>query len=111
MCREEDGMRCSQHHGGATGRRVAMTVVQRGGGTGTTSQAMDAYVADIQFIFALTEPRRGARGGLAPGDAGVCVERLGARRYGAESVHWSRRGTLDKVLLFLNVFVVHRGGL
>ena len=54
---------------------------------------------------------RGARGGLAPGDAGVCVERLGARRYGAGSVHWSRRGTLDKVLLFLNVFVVHERGL
>ena len=54
---------------------------------------------------------RGARGGLAPGDAGVCVERLGARRYGAGSVHWSRRGTLDKVLLFLNVFVVHESGL
>ena len=51
----------SQHHGGATGRRVTMTVVQRGGRTGMTSRAADADVADIQFVCAPRQPRRGER--------------------------------------------------
>ena len=36
---------------------------------------------------------------------GVC-RTAWSTRYGAGSVHWSRRGTLDKVLLFPEFFVV-----